>query len=96
MAELLAERQKLGPFLQVLPQCTRLLTQGSFHFLFYLLNIIFPCPSCNTNKPFFIHIFRFQNEQKFSLNYIFILHLTHPYKTDLLGAVKSVILYKLI
>ncbi|MCI02231.1 KH domain-containing protein, partial [Trifolium medium] len=27
MAELLAERQKLGPFLQVLPQCTRLLTQ---------------------------------------------------------------------
>ncbi|XP_027355985.1 KH domain-containing protein At1g09660/At1g09670 isoform X3 [Abrus precatorius] len=27
LAELLAERQKLGPFVQVLPQCTRLLTQ---------------------------------------------------------------------
>jgi len=27
LAELLAERQKLGPFLQVLPQSTRLLTQ---------------------------------------------------------------------
>ncbi|XP_057430390.1 KH domain-containing protein At1g09660/At1g09670 isoform X2 [Lotus japonicus] len=27
LAELLAERQKLGPFVQVLPQCTRLITQ---------------------------------------------------------------------
>ncbi|WVY92679.1 hypothetical protein V8G54_031767 [Vigna mungo] len=30
LAELLAERQKLGPFMQVLPLCTRLLNQGPF------------------------------------------------------------------
>lgn len=30
-AELLAERQKLVPFVQILPQCTKLLTQGMRH-----------------------------------------------------------------
>ena len=30
LAELLAERQKLAPFVQVLPFCTRLLNQGLF------------------------------------------------------------------
>ena len=30
LTELLAERQKLGPFMQVLPLCTRLLNQGPF------------------------------------------------------------------
>lgn len=28
LAELLSERQKLGPFVQVLPHCSRLLNQG--------------------------------------------------------------------
>lgn len=32
LAELLAERQKLGPFLQVLPFCCRLLNQGIFSY----------------------------------------------------------------
>lgn len=30
LAELLSERQKLGPFVQVLPHCSRLLNQGGF------------------------------------------------------------------
>nr|KYP32503.1 KH domain-containing protein At2g38610 family [Cajanus cajan] len=30
LTELLAEHQKLGPFMQVLPICTRLLNQGLF------------------------------------------------------------------
>ena len=30
LAELLAEHQKLGPFVQVLPLCSRLLNQGQF------------------------------------------------------------------
>lgn len=38
LSELLAEHQKLGPFLQVLPICSRLLNQGLFMFvdLFFL------------------------------------------------------------
>ena len=32
LSELLAERQKLGPFMPVLPQCYRLLTQGKYQF----------------------------------------------------------------
>lgn len=28
LAELLAERQKLGPFVQILPHCSRLISQG--------------------------------------------------------------------
>jgi len=34
LSELLAEHQKLGPFLQVLPICSRLLNQGLFMFKF--------------------------------------------------------------
>jgi len=37
-AELLAERQKLVPFVQILPQCTKLLTQGMRH-----SSLSFPC-----------------------------------------------------
>lgn len=36
LAELLAERQKLAPFMQVLPFCNRLLNQGKFNFLRYV------------------------------------------------------------
>jgi hypothetical protein len=32
LAELLAEHQKLGPFMQVLPVCSRLLNQGELFF----------------------------------------------------------------
>ncbi|WVZ17378.1 hypothetical protein V8G54_010360 [Vigna mungo] len=38
LTELLAEHQKLGPFMQALPICTRLLNQG-FHFLELLLYV---------------------------------------------------------
>lgn len=30
LSELLAERQNLGPFMQVLPNCSRLLNQGEY------------------------------------------------------------------
>jgi hypothetical protein len=33
LAELLAEHQKLGPFMQVLPTCSRLLNQGEIFFI---------------------------------------------------------------
>lgn len=32
LSELLAERQNLGPFMQVLPNCSRLLNQGNSYF----------------------------------------------------------------
>jgi len=37
LAELLAEHQKLGPFMQVLPICSRLLNQGEIFFIPRLL-----------------------------------------------------------
>lgn len=46
LAELLSERQKLGPFVQVLPHCSRLLNQGGLirslllHFVVTILVII--------------------------------------------------------
>lgn len=50
LAELLSERQKLGPFVQVLPHCSRLLNQGGFirslllHFVVeMLINYYFFC-----------------------------------------------------
>lgn len=41
LKELLAEHQKLGPFVQVLPICSRLLNQGLFVCLFVYFNLIY-------------------------------------------------------
>lgn len=39
LSELLAEHQKLGPFMQILPICSRLLNQGLLFFFFSLLQL---------------------------------------------------------
>jgi hypothetical protein len=36
LSELLAERQNLGPFMQVFPNCSRLLNQGKFEVLVFM------------------------------------------------------------
>jgi hypothetical protein len=41
LSELLAEHQKLGPFLQVLPICSRLLNQGLFMFVYVCGSIFY-------------------------------------------------------
>jgi hypothetical protein len=46
LAELLAERQKLAPFMQVLPFCNRLLNQGLFPLPFWIFSVYLSIPIC--------------------------------------------------
>lgn len=63
LSELLAEHQKLGPFVQVLPICSRLLNQGYSFYHFLVLDL-----------PFFGFSFIFTNldPTQFESFYIFI------------------------
>lgn len=55
LAELVEEHRKLGPFVQVLPVCSRLLNQGLLYFLI-LLCIGFFILSCSLCCAFLIYI----------------------------------------
>lgn len=82
LTELLTERQKLGPFMQVLPFCTRLLNQGISMYsnsMILLRNFFSYC---------FIGYNGIDSAAKFMTSFLYIIVAiknTRPYKTSLLN-----------